>query len=297
MSLALFLLLALLSLAYACELPHHHSSNTTSTLTKKRWYSVDHLREDTQLLPGPWPAVDDAGSTPIRFCFEDEASYKTLHDLIRDAVQLWAPASAVSTLTIEPDCGADEWHCICSKRTHWDVLAIVDVTDDEYGKTAATQGHTYVESQERERNEEGRFVYHILGVRRDEEKMGFSRSWDVCGIAHELGHVAGLDHEHQRPDAAKEGFRWSCGMLEDADSVHHRIADRDPEAYEEGDTFEKACGDLAVARRYGFSATALIPKPAHVLGANVWSQDLDWNSISKFCPFSLIQPTLTNFFQ
>ncbi|KXT15968.1 hypothetical protein AC579_1428 [Pseudocercospora musae] len=232
-------LLSLLSIAYACEPPppRYHTSNTTIA---KRWYGVDHLREETQHLAGPWPDAYGDGTTPIRFCFNDQDSYNNLLNLVQDAINIWNPAFAVSTLTIEPSCGVGNWHCICDEDTHWDVLTIADVTDEEGGKTFATQGHTYIEREDRERGDDGRYFYHFLGVKRDEPR-GFSRWWDLHGVAHEFGHVAGLDHEHQRPDAERKGFWWNCNMLSDADSVRQRIVAREAEdAYEEGDTFQKA---------------------------------------------------------
>ncbi|KXS98904.1 hypothetical protein AC578_7470 [Pseudocercospora eumusae] len=260
------LLLSLFSIAYQHD-----------TRLDKRWYSVDHLRKETRHLRGPWPNFYGDGTTPIRFCFEDENSYDKLLALVQDAIGLWKPALDVSTLTIEPSCGRGNWHCICDEDTHWDTLTIVDVTDEEGGKTVATLGHKYVKPEDRERVD-GRYTYHFLAVKRDEPE-GFSRWWDLHGIAHEFGHVAGLDHEHQRPDAEKKGFWWNCDMLKDAASVRQRIADREEGTYEEGDTFERACREFDMAYRYGFSATAIMPKPAKLLGAGVRSKELDWDSI------------------
>lgn len=83
------LLLSLISLAHACTLPHYVSPNLNTTTLSKRWYGVDHLTEETQYNRGPWPeSYRDDGTTPIRFCFDDEDSYTNLLSLVQDAINI-----------------------------------------------------------------------------------------------------------------------------------------------------------------------------------------------------------------
>ena len=65
--------LGLLSLAHACILPHHINPTLNTTTLPKRWFGIDHLTEETQYNRGPWPeSARDDGTTPIRFCFDDQ---------------------------------------------------------------------------------------------------------------------------------------------------------------------------------------------------------------------------------
>ena len=82
--------------------------------TTKRWYSVpldmDAQPQDTRA----WPPCAD-GTRTITYCFETQASYDSLNELLGLALIKWAPAMHTSALAFAPDSACTQGRlCLCS---------------------------------------------------------------------------------------------------------------------------------------------------------------------------------------
>ena len=104
-------------------------------------------------------------------------------------------------------------------------------------------------------------------------------------MAHELGHIAGLRHEHQRPDA-KDHIIVDYIHLPDGLNVYQAIQSKDrSHGYEDGDTITEAMNDPLVAKRYrkyypGFPADQLMPlDEADHRGPQPMSPKIDFDSV------------------
>jgi hypothetical protein len=82
--------------------------------TTKRWYSVP-LDVDAQPQDiRAWPPCAD-GTRTITYCFENQDSYDSLHELLGLAFMKWAPAIHASALAFAPDEACTQGRpCLCS---------------------------------------------------------------------------------------------------------------------------------------------------------------------------------------
>ncbi|KAF2825155.1 hypothetical protein CC86DRAFT_39547 [Ophiobolus disseminans] len=110
------------------------------------------------------------------------------------------------------------------------------------------------------------------------------RSNWIAALAHELGHICGLWHEHQRPDR-DHYVRFNCEALKGYDQAK-KISDR-----EGHHTMDEICASGALAATYGFDMVAQYDTIEHIDPASdvqgqiwYWKQnypyhDYDDNSI------------------
>ncbi|KAK5677896.1 hypothetical protein LTS10_009779 [Elasticomyces elasticus] len=181
---------------YLCSpcIPSDITTNlANSTTLHRRYYSVPNDRSGDK-PSGPWPVeVKDAingDQAPIYYCYEDDA-VNHFSPIFADAFTKWDTAVRYSALEFKPDpeCKGS-LECECSDECKPETVRIRRTSD---GASEATIGYDY------ESPDEGRH-YLNLNIEGYDLSNPASRAVVVLTVTHELGHIIGLAHEHQRPD-------------------------------------------------------------------------------------------------
>ncbi|KXT09867.1 hypothetical protein AC579_6745 [Pseudocercospora musae] len=250
-------------------LPIDNSVPNSNTTLSKRYFSVPPRPANPETAPKigyPWPPNSD-GRQSIRYCFRDQKSFRNLGRLFMGPViQKWqtalAPHSAlaivpdprcVTTPGGPPDRFADE---VASDGNLFDALVISDIT--QAGNGQRSEGASVASSiitdsgNSRKVNPDipvpGSGSVSTVGYdpcRGDEideypNTMKIKNSvWDteyekailMRSMVHELGHVIGLEHEHQRPDRdhyIRVDFKNLEGWREAYEEVKEATAKEEP---------------------------------------------------------------------
>lgn len=280
--------LYLLAAVSACPGPseYEHQHNLT-----KRWHSVGN--PDFSRGEYPWinawyedgEETDDNGNTitirPIRMCFATQADYDSLHTVVEGGADMWKDAISQSTLRFRYDKGtqADPWTVSLCPDSRPDAVEITDVTDSSdvagiiwgsaslgYKSAAfmANQGNTRPHSLQ-------------FGRRGGSLPGAAPQASDTLHMAHELGHVIGLTHEFQRPDA-RQYVSFICNRLSDYNEVSVRVQQAG-----EGHTMARVCRDMMLSIKYRFSAWNYLPMDfGPTIGQHAWSEEFDYNSIMMY---------------
>ncbi|KAK3686548.1 hypothetical protein LTR37_019718 [Vermiconidia calcicola] len=219
----LCLLLVLAGLTPVCSIPQADllAKRAARTCTyqgppaSKRWYSVEDSDENTDLKQEgksfAWPVKCSGPPSPVqpvRYCFKDKRSKDNLKDILDSAISRWGPAMQehVSALSIDLDAHDPEIYCD-NDRVSDDALVISDETkegaeNDDWNwyecNTQSTTGYDYSSDAR------GRHTLEFCHFKPDDREG--TRKWAIRGMMHELGHVIGLQHEHQRPDRGQ--YLW-----------------------------------------------------------------------------------------
>ncbi|KAK6433743.1 hypothetical protein LTR95_010073 [Oleoguttula sp. CCFEE 5521] len=295
--LGLNLLLFLRKKSSTSEIEHGVDSEPANTSPPtKRWIGVQPIKDDKVIGGyGPWPVLCSGPqqTQPVRYCFKDARSESNLQPILDKAISKWAHAMTVSTMSIVPDNG--ETLSCSDPKVRDDALVIIDGTkdgNDEYNwnecsTESATTGYDYVGKQR------GRHVLTFCHLIPGEDS---THDKAVKAMTHELGHVMGLNHEHQRPDRDTY-LNFHC---ENLDGYSKAVADVkiDEHALFDDDMNDDArmrvvCADDAAAGIYLPSALSFL-RPQDVRSRpqrRKWkayqnSQKFDFDSIMIYDSFS-----------
>ncbi|TKA78433.1 hypothetical protein B0A55_03064 [Friedmanniomyces simplex] len=196
---------ALLGLILLPSITAYPLGNTTRSLLL-RWYGVPYARIGDY---GAWPVTvhDPAlgNQQPLRYCYSDMASADSLAPLLSAAITKWNSAIEVSALAfiLDPGCKGNK-ACLCDSFPQpSEALYVFDRGQSATRSSHSTIGYEYT-SQEA--------GGHNLNVFDFDPKNSEDWASSVLEIAHELGHVLGLAHEHQRPDRDNSVI-FTCGNL------------------------------------------------------------------------------------
>ncbi|KAK5119469.1 hypothetical protein LTR85_007569 [Meristemomyces frigidus] len=151
------------------------------------------------------------------------------------------------------------WDCVCTNTMDGTAFAIYDSQSpanpqQRSFKTAASLGYYYDNTMR------WRHVLHMGKL--DPAKVAESTPDAIQAMAHELGHIIGLQHEHQRRDAG-QFVDFLCHNVAGYDQVLATIGTRSDPAFTPGMTAEqrmaKVCSDYTLAGTYFPPATDYMP--------------------------------------
>ena len=97
---------------------------------EKRWWSIPEEHETQPEDIRPWPPGED-GSRTISYCFENQASYDSLHDVLALALVKWEPAIQASALAFAPDLACANGPCLCSTHGVPEVTLRISLADPQ----------------------------------------------------------------------------------------------------------------------------------------------------------------------
>lgn len=97
---------------------------------EKRWWSVSEEHETKPEDIRPWPPGED-GSRTITYCFENQASYDSLHEILALALVKWEPAIQASALAFAPDSACTHGPCLCSTHGVAEVTLRISLADPQ----------------------------------------------------------------------------------------------------------------------------------------------------------------------
>ena len=119
--------------------PTHEETSATSV--EKRWWSVPEDHETQPEDRRPWPPGED-GSHTITYCFENQASYDSLHEILALALIKWEPAIQASALAFAPDSACNQVPCLCITSVVAEVTLRISLADPKQQVSAlATVGY------------------------------------------------------------------------------------------------------------------------------------------------------------
>jgi hypothetical protein len=220
MKLALLLLAAYAAIITACYVPFNDFRFINTTFFRETmdaelaqspamgWATIIKGNSVIQ----PWPRVNDHVS--ISYCYEDRRAYNTLHTYIETANTMWrdklGPPSQASGHRFKGLAIQAAWS-MCHDRTgNWDpklptsslAISLANDQDPPISNSFASCGYIPpVWSLEPGR--------HFMTIYHD-ARHDFT--WHVLDVAHELGHVFGMVHEHQRLDRDQH-VHYDCSKL------------------------------------------------------------------------------------
>ncbi|KAK4569798.1 hypothetical protein LTR86_002767 [Recurvomyces mirabilis] len=197
-----------------------HNITTDNTIANQplspRWYGltvesdfkIDELPPDWQRIRThePWPPLKCSGGIDntkrwMTYCFVDDDAAEHLVQILVYAMARWRPASRYTTFNIAPETRCYDWatkswnfRCICTPDSRY-ALRISDgrtIKDDALAEVGYTNAVPLQNTVAFDHNFENSLQWS------DTSKLQV----EINAMTHELGHVAGLLHEHQRPDAA-----------------------------------------------------------------------------------------------
>lgn len=226
-----FRLMAALMASLSSTFAHFPSRKATAsavngTSIAKRWHSVDD--RVGMSLPAPynfaWPITCSSPKKvqPIRYCYRNARSAKNLKPILEEAIKIWAPAMAVSAMTIIPDPACDDHdECICTQHgASPDSLVLSDETIDgdlqhnqsEECATETTVGYDYIPRGEPDRPWRHYLRFGEWDPHDPEKTWAFA----VRALAHELGmyhpyfSLTVLTYQGDDLELALMPFGYSC---------------------------------------------------------------------------------------
>lgn len=305
--------------------------NTSDPEFGRRWWSVP---DDRGILPGgyrAWPSSDD-GLRTINYCFEDAETHTALGAMFDLALAKWTPATRMSSLNFAPDPACQTTPCLCSEpdvaKDHTLHIMLLESKVQAW----ATFGYTppFFDAVEPSMPR-----HHLVWTKDPVKRAPLFGPDAPVRMAHELGkyfdgklrgssdfgalvvrkiancfsgHVIGLHHEHQRPDASTS-VKFDCRFLqgyEKARTLVESIQSKDEPAFAEGMsivekmhlvlvysqfryrpsfamtllTLSTSCTRVELARKYFVQAAGWMPDVDDVFEVNLQhSKPFDYKSI------------------
>lgn len=185
-----------------CQPAEHLNANTsrdndTWHPQSRRRYSLERVDKppDPRVTKwaAPWPWIQDCKQYQLRYCFEDDRTMGIMYMPMLQAIGLWSPAFDQNDVVILPDPSCSDEKCICDKDKIGADTIVVKLGLGWRAVIGYQYGH----------HAPGR--HFIIGKEYDPVENHPSESdWDDYAAwctAHEIGHLLGFIHEHQRPDA------------------------------------------------------------------------------------------------
>nr|OQO26147.1 hypothetical protein B0A51_07573 [Rachicladosporium sp. CCFEE 5018] len=191
-----------------------HPTNTSIKHVRgldRRWFGIYSDAEREHLPQGvardtfrkPWPGSCDGDTKRyVQFCYKDDRTLLMLYDIMGDAIAAWGPAMQRSSLRIVPDraCVAaavragdasSSYECLCTTPgVSPDSLVIQLTNQGSQADVGFSPGDNDLYFQPKRFDPSQPIV-------NEEQQLWYWKN--ARSLAHELGHVIGLLHEHQRP--------------------------------------------------------------------------------------------------
>ncbi|TLD22916.1 hypothetical protein PspLS_07508 [Pyricularia sp. CBS 133598] len=252
---------------------------------KKRWLIIDPAGQGDSR---PWP------DKTIKYCYESKAARRNLHTYIVEAARMWKTAGLASgeyKYSEVADPGT-----ACTGHTDRARILVVRITLDQsvpgVDDTSAGYATLGVEPLNADSSYKGPEMYINTDLRATEGKTRF-----IGTVAHELGHVWGLYHEHQNPKFWELPFsasggqvfgkNWFCdkvrGYQASVDLIRSKFPN-DPEKVKH--QRDNMCKWAAFARDYDFPGADYLPEsmggkkaPREIPQRGATNEHVDWDSI------------------
>ncbi|ORX97360.1 hypothetical protein BCR34DRAFT_607322 [Clohesyomyces aquaticus] len=221
-----------------------------------------------------WPRQGEDKLAVITYCYDDHATQARLAPVMRKAIQIWydelgGPASKASGHgLVFKEYGApaskSPW-CLQNGKL-WTAesgipMDAVRVHANDRAKAVSTVGYIEDDGAETGGRHEMRLDPHTA----------VEGAWV---FAHELGHVLGLLHEHQRVD--RENYvNFKCANVQGFHETQTVSFEQNP-----SEDANSICTNYSVAQRYGFDAMQYIPEDNHF--QTDASPTFDFNSIMLY---------------
>ncbi|CAK3790468.1 Metallopeptidase, catalytic domain [Lecanosticta acicola] len=208
---------------------------------ERRSFSVSPSLVNSWATPRPWP------NGQIPYCYSDLESKNQIDKIMEASIQRWESSpgglDGVSFIPFASDTGT-----ICPSEFLSTVVIkhVPDIAWSTIGYRGPNQPHS--------------LLFDPLA------------DWDgntIGALAHELGHVMGLLHEHERPDAPSY-VKLLCSNLFDYASFSQTHS---PEQT------EQVCTNKKYATEQSFSAATFLPYTNNLGGAFVVQGPFDMDSI------------------